>query len=294
MTLLKELGDRVVELRRSQGISRELLAKKSGLSARFLAEVESGRGNISLERLHDLCVALDIPLATLVESLPHARRNGKVRAQDPYASVLRLLSQCNSRQLQEARLWLSGQQEQKRKIVALIGLRGAGKSTIGRKVAATLKYRFVELDELIEKAAGLTLQNIFEVHGEDYYRSLEYDVLLSFLQQKRNAVLATGGGIVARQETYDLLRRNCMTFWLQALPQDHWNRVLKQDPRPMTNYPNAMEQLQNLLHSREALYSLADFTVDTSDLGMERSKRRIVEAVRGRKIARRGEGVRAR
>lgn len=291
MQLLKELGERVLELRRRRGISRETLAGKSGLSTRFLAEVESGRGNISLTRLQNLCVALEIPLATLVGSLSQARSNGKVRTRDEYASVLQLISECNHRQLQEVRLWLSSRTEQKRKIVALIGLRGAGKSTIGKKVARDLKYKFVELDDLIEKAAGLTLRNIFEVHGEEYYRSLEYEVLLKFLQQAGNTVLVTGGGIVTRSETYELLRQNCITFWLQAKPKDHWNRVLQQDPRPMTNYPNAMEQLQNLLYSRKALYSLANFTVDTSNLGIAKSKRRIVETVQR---MRKEEGLRSR
>src|SRR5262249_16915579 len=135
--------------------------------------------------------------------------------------------------------------------IALIGLRGAGKTTIGKKVASALRWKFVELDDRIEKTAGLTLQNIFEVHGEEYYRRLEREVLLDFLNDSKRAVLATGGGIVTREETYDLLRRHCVTFWLKAAPEDHWNRVLHQDPRPITNYPNAFTQLQNLLERRE-------------------------------------------
>jgi len=164
--------------------------------------------------------------------------------------------------------------------IALVGLRGAGKTTIGKKLAARLHRKFVELDELIEKAAGLTLQNIFEVHGEEYYRGLEYEVLLDLLSRNEPVVLATGGGLVSREETFRLLRQRCLTLWLKAKPKDHWNRVVKQDPRPITNYPNAFSQLQMLLQRREPLYSQADFVIDTSDLGINGSLKRIASYIK--------------
>lgn len=243
MTLLEQLGRRVGELRRERKQSREQLARKAGLSPRFLADVEAGRGNIAISRLHDLCTALDHPLSELMASLPDAQRTGNGS-------------------------W--------RRVVALVGLRGAGKTTIGRRVANRLRRKFVELDGLIEKAAGLTLPNIFEVHGEEYYRRLEHEVLAAFLEQKPEAVLATGGGLVTHADTFSLLRRNCVTFWLKADPADHWNRVLQQDPRPMAGDPNAMQQLQALLRRRESLYALADHTVDTSRLGLARSVTEVV------------------
>ena len=235
MAILEQLGHRIVELRKTRKLSRQKLAEKAGLSARFLAEVEAGRGNIAVSRLHDICIALQEPLASLVSSLPDAQRSGNKR------------------------------------VLALVGLRGAGKTTIGRRAAAKLRKSFVELDKLIEDAAGLTLQNIFEVHGEEYYRSLERSVLDSFLNKKPSAVLATGGGLVTHPDTYTLLRNKCMTVWLKAEPSDHWNRVLQQDPRPMSGDPNAMEQLQALLRRREPLYAQADYTVNTSQLGLQRS-----------------------
>lgn len=246
MTILEQLGRRISELRRARKTSREQLARKAGLSPRFLADVEAGRGNIAFSRLHDLCTALDQPLAKLINSLPEAQHSGNGR---------------------------------RRKVVALVGLRGAGKTTIGRRVASRLRRKFVELDLLIENAAGLTLPNIFEVHGEDYYRKLEHDVLTSFLKDQPTAVLSTGGGLVTHEDTYALLRQNCVTFWLRARPEDHWNRVLQQDPRPMAGDPNAMQQLRSILRAREPLYAMADYNIDTSDLGIPRSVKEIVSKI---------------
>lgn len=231
MKLLEDLGRRVTELRHGKGLSREQLARKAGLSPRFLAEVESGRGNIAISRLQDLCEALDTNLAAFMADLTR----------------------------EDARP------------LALLGLRGAGKTTLGKKIAARLHWKFVELDDVIEKAAGMRLQNIFEVHGEEYYRKLEYDALRDLLSHGGPCVIAAGGGIVTREDTYQLLRRHCKTVWLKADPEDHWNRVLKQDPRPMRNYPNAMKQLQTLLQNREALYSQAEHTISTSDLSVKQS-----------------------
>lgn len=253
--ILQELGERLKEIRRQKGLTREQLAEKAGISLRFLADVETGKGNISLNRLNDLAQALHIPLPFLLADLPSAG--------DP---LLSRLAHCSPEQLQEVQLWLLQKLEPPSKKIALIGLRGAGKTTIGKKLAVKLGWEFVELDERIEQKAGLTLQTLFEVHGEEYYRQLEYDTLRLFLQEPVSAVLATGGGIVMREETYALLRKHCYTIWLRANPKDHWNRVLRQDPRPMQNYPNAMEQLQTLLRRREPLYALADLHINTSRL----------------------------
>jgi XRE family aerobic/anaerobic benzoate catabolism transcriptional regulator len=235
MDILGQLGRSIVEMRRRKGLSREALARRAGLSPRFLAEVESGCGNIAFSRLHDVATALEEPLAALVASIPAAHHASGAK---------------------------------RKRVVALVGLRGAGKTTIGRKLAARLRRQFTELDALIEDTAGLTLPNIFEVHGESYYRQLEREVLESFLSGKTTAVLATGGGLVTNEDTYAFLRNNCVTIWLKAHPQDHWSRVLAQDPRPMAGDPNAMQNLQAILRRREPLYALADFAVDTSQLGL--------------------------
>ena len=174
MKFLEEFGRRVAELRRQQKISREELAKRSGLSARFLADVESGTGNLSLNKLAGLCEGLNTRPSLLLAGLP--RSSGSLMD-----SILSMIAQCDASQMKELELWLNAQLNQQMRIIALIGLRGAGKTTIGKKLARRLKLHFVELDDRIEKAAGLTLQNIFEVHGEEYYRQLEQDVLRNLI-----------------------------------------------------------------------------------------------------------------
>jgi XRE family aerobic/anaerobic benzoate catabolism transcriptional regulator len=151
-------------------------------------------------------------------------------------------------------------------IVALLGLRGAGKSTVGRALAARLGAEFIELDARIEEAAGLALAEIWELHGEAYYRKLEREGLAKILAGRPRAVLATGGGIVVEPATWDQLRRSTLTVWLRARPEVHWDRVIAQgDHRPMANDPLAMARLQSLLAEREAQYQTAQYTVDTSD-----------------------------
>lgn len=283
MEILKELGKRIRAARKEQGLTRAQLAKSSGLSARFLAEVEAGRGNLALTRLANLCEALHVPLSVLISKLPSATKiNGNKRAAngEVYSGILSQLSQCTSEQLSELKLWLATRLQSPKRVIAMVGLRGAGKTTIGKKLAKELAWEFIELDDLIEKAAGMTLQNIFEVHGEAYFRKLEYEVLIRSLSQNEKIVLAAGGGIVTQEKTYASLQKHCLTIWLKADPKDHWNRVLHQDPRPITNYPNAMQQLQNLLKRRESLYAQADFTVNTSAQSVGQSVKGIMRELR--------------
>jgi XRE family aerobic/anaerobic benzoate catabolism transcriptional regulator len=269
MEFLEQFGKRVTEARHQRKLSREQLATKSGLSARFLADVESGKGNLSILKLAALSKALEMTPSLLI---PSGNSND---------SIFSMISECDPGQLKELELWLKKRLNRRNQMVALIGLRGAGKTTIGKQLARRLKIRFVELDERIEKAAGLTLQNIFEVHGEEYYRQLEREVLMDLILQERRTVLATGGGIVTRNETYDLLHKNCYTVWLKAKPEDHWNRVLQQDPRPMTNQPDAFAQLQNILQRREPLYARANSMIDTSLTGIQGSVKAITESLAG-------------
>jgi XRE family aerobic/anaerobic benzoate catabolism transcriptional regulator len=156
--------------------------------------------------------------------------------------------------------------EPKSDVVALLGLRGAGKSTVGRALADRLGRSFVELDAHVENAAGLSLAEIWELHGEAYYRRLERDALAQIFEDTPRAVLATGGGIVAEPATWERLKRSALTVWLKARPEVHWDRVVAQgDRRPMANDPLAMERLRQLLVERDALYRQAHHTIDTSD-----------------------------
>lgn len=150
-------------------------------------------------------------------------------------------------------------------VVALVGLRGAGKSTIGARLAMKLALPFVEIDERIVEASGLGLDELFDLHGERYYRRLEGQVLRAILDAGASVVLAAGGGVVNEPATWRMLLERATVVWLRARPEDHWSRVVAQgDRRPMADNPGAMEELRALLAAREPVYSLAPISVDTS------------------------------
>ena len=165
--------------------------------------------------------------------------------------------------------------------MALLGLRGAGKSTVGAAAARRLGLPFIELDERVAERAGVSLGQIFELHGLAYYRRLSREELERILAAGEPAIVATGGGLVADHPTFDLLRRAAVTLWLKAKPQDHWSRVVAQgDARPMADRSGAMNELRALLRARRALYERAEHVVDTSALGLERSVDRVVRLAR--------------
>jgi len=239
--LLADLGARTRELRASRSYTLRELSVRSGLSTRFLAQVEAGTGNISVRNLASLAAAL----GTTPSALLAASRD-----------------------------------EAKHLVVALLGVRGAGKTTIGRRLAKRLRVPFVELDQRIERAAGLSLAELFRLHDEGYYRRLERATLEALLGDDRSAVVATGGGLVTSPETWSFLRRRALTVWLRAEPEDHWNRVVQQgDRRPMAEHPEAMAELRRLMASREPLYAQAAHTVDTSRLGVDGAVRAIEEVL---------------
>jgi XRE family aerobic/anaerobic benzoate catabolism transcriptional regulator len=238
--ILDGLGRRARALRAERALTIKELARRSGLSPRFLVQVESGHGNISVRKLAALAGALGTHAWAL---LGGREEDAATAVGGGAAGGLRL------------------------PVVALLGLRGAGKTTVGRLLARRLRVPFVELDHRVEQAAGLTLPEIFALHGEDYYRRLEREALTRLLEQGRRVVVAAGGGIVNSPETYALLRRGATTVWLRAHPEDHWNRVVQQgDRRPMADHPQAMAELRRLLAAREPMYAMADHTVDTSRL----------------------------
>lgn len=224
--LLATVGARIRSLRQRRGLSRRELSERSGVSERFLAQLESGQGNISLGRFADVAEALDTTPAELLAGAAPATNQTKI---------------------------------------ALLGVRGAGKSTIGARIAERRSVRFVEVDREIEATAGLKLAEIFEVHGEAYYRRLEREVLTRLLVGDEPMVLATGGSIVNDRENFALLQNRARTIWLKARPEDHWNRVIQQgDERPMAENPHAFAELRALLTARESLYASANLVVDTS------------------------------
>jgi len=228
--MLGSLASTVRAHRARRGLTRQALAGLSGLSPRFLARIESGHGNISLLRFCDLARALGVTPADLLREAS--------RPPGPF--------------------------------IALLGLRGAGKSTIGAALAARLGIPFRELDSLIEEELGMPLSQVFELHGESYCRRMERDILERFLDTTPAAVIATGGGIVTWPQSLSVLGRSCLTVWLRASAEDHWQRVVSQgDRRPMAGNPNAMNELRDLLAEREPLYRGSDLTIDTSAVGVE-------------------------
>jgi XRE family aerobic/anaerobic benzoate catabolism transcriptional regulator len=225
MSYLGSVGASVRAHRERRGWSRRELAEKSGVSERFLAQLELGDGNISLRRFAEVAHSLGTTPSALLA------------AADAPADT---------------------------RPIALLGVRGAGKSTIGAALAKKLDIPFVELDQRIEEAAGLPLGEVFAVHGEAYYRRVEREVLTQLLADRSMFVLATGGSIVNDPTNYAMLRSRCHTIWLRATPEDHWNRVVAQgDQRPMRENPHAFAELRALLAAREKLYARADHTVET-------------------------------
>ena len=255
---LHALGARVRSLRQGAGQSIQALARLAELSPRFLSELEAGRGNISVARLARIAAALGQPLQTLI---PVAAQDVSLRAR-----VWELLEACDTEDLEQLFAWLAARQrKQFARSIALVGVRGAGKSTIGKRVATRLRIPFVELDAQIEREAGMSLGELFALHGEGYYRRLEREAAEKLLASAPQVVLATGGSLVTHPETWGMLRRQCHTVWLKARANDHWNRVVAQgDLRPMVNNPSAKDELKSLLRAREPLYSQAELVMDTS------------------------------
>ncbi len=255
--LLEPLGRRVRALRQARGLSLRALAARGKVSTRFLGDLEAGRANISVVRLDAVARALD------------TTAGGLLRDAEPRAGAL------------------PG-------VIALLGIRGAGKSTIGEKLAARLGVAFLELDRLIEAEAGLALADIFALHGEAYYRRLETRVLERLLDDGKPLVLATGGGIVANAPAISLLERRALTVWLRATADDYWERVVRQgDERPIAGNPAARAELRRLVVEREPLYRRAALHVDTGRLGVAQSVETILrELGRGTRAtpSRRGRG----
>ena len=259
---LRLLGESVRAARARRGMTRKMLAADSGVSERFLAQLESGTGNASVLVLRQIARALDLPLKAL---LPEA----EAASPDLERSIelLQRLDPVTITKAREVLLSQFGGQDLRgrRDRIALIGLRGAGKSSVGRLLADKLRLPFFELDKRIEKASGLSLNMIFDMYGQSGFRRFERRCLDDLLSKEGRFVLATGGGLVSEPTTCDRLLSACYTVWLKATPQEHMSRVIAQgDMRPMTQSSEAMSDLERILTEREPLYRRADAVVDTS------------------------------
>lgn len=267
---LQQLGARVRDARTRHGLSRKALAAKSGVSERYLAQLESGQGNISILLLRQVAAALDTPLTELL-----GERDGHPIE---LTLLVQYLEKLSPKKLIQAKAILSsafGEQDplERRNRIALIGLRGAGKSTLGKGLAEHLGVPFIELDDEIEREAGVPSSEIFSLYGQNAYRRFEKRCLERIIEHHEHVVIAAGGGIVTEAPTYELLRSACYTVWVRATPEEHMQRVIAQgDLRPMHGREEAMADLRRILAERNELYGLADAIIDTSNKTVDASQ----------------------
>src|SRR3569832_299495 len=263
---LEQLGQRVRTMRALRGMSRKVLAKVSGISERYIAQLESGKGNVSIVLLRRVSNAMGAHLEDLI---PH---------QEPsldWAVIRELLRKASPSQISQAKDILAGQSvlQQRAKSfagIALIGLRGAGKSTLGKMLAKRIGWSFVELNKEIEAQNGLSVAEIIALYGQEGFRRMEQAALGQLLARKELMVLATGGGIVSEPVSFDLILSSFYTIWLKAEPEAHMRRVREQgDLRPMAGDASAMQELRAILVSREPFYAQARATLDTADLSVD-------------------------
>ena len=259
---LRQLGERVRVLRNQRGMTRKALAQHAKVSERYLAQLEAGLGNGSIILLRRIARAIGLPVTQLVQE-----------GAEPALDMV-LLSQFLERlppsALAEARNILlqrfsTPSEDTRRKRIALIGLRGGGKSTLGKLLAERLDVPFIELDREIEKRSGTTLSAIFDMFGQETFRRAEREALDDVLRKHSSFVVATSGSIVTEPGTLELLLASCLTVWVRAEPAEHMQRVMAQgDMRPMANSTRAMDDLVSILRSREPLYAKAEVALSTS------------------------------
>src|SRR6266849_8631533 len=262
------LGTRVRELRNRRGMTRKMVAREADVSERHLAQLEAGGGNVSIVLLRRIADALNVSLDELFAA----------EVEEPLEKRLihRFLDRLPAHRLEDVVFRLMrdfGPEEKVRRMrVALIGLRGAGKTTLGSRLAGESHVPFIEMDREIERDTGMPLAEIFALYGQSGYRAIEKRTLERVLNENERAVLSVGGGVVSEKETFDYLLSHCYTVWIKAQPEEHMTRVMAQgDFRAMAGNDQAMEDLRRILEAREPLYRQADMELDTSGTSAEES-----------------------
>lgn len=275
--MLRILGERVRAWRARRGMTRKALAIQSQVSERHLAQLEAGKGNISVLLLQQITGALNLPMSAFFqdERPAHAEIQliDQILARLPDAA----LADIRKRLIHDYGV-LEGERRQR---IALIGLRGAGKSTLGARLAKDLACPFVELDREVERLAGMGLSELFSLYGQAGYRRFERRALETTLKDNERVVIATGGSIVSESATFDLLLSSCYTVWLKATPEEHMSRVLAQgDLRPMAGNKAAMDDLNQILSGRAPLYGKADQSIDTSKQSFDKTLAQLVRCIK--------------
>jgi XRE family transcriptional regulator, aerobic/anaerobic benzoate catabolism transcriptional regulator len=273
---LVTLGNTVRELRQQRGLSRKSLAEVADVSERYLAQLESGTGNASIILLRRVADALNVRVTYLLDSDVSAER----------AQVSRFIDGLPENRMPDVMRRLvsdfGGDESVRRRRVALIGLRGAGKSTLGGALAREMRRPFIELDREIEREAGMPLSEVFMLYGQPGYRNLERHCLERLIGRQTALIVSVGGGVVSDMETYQVLLGNCFTVWIKASPAEHMSRVVAQgDTRPMRGHAQAMDDLKAILASREPQYARADVVIDTSGQAVAKSLAALRLAIHG-------------
>ena len=275
-SFIKLVGNQVQQARKQQRMSRRVLSEKSGVSQRTIVLLESGVGNISIALLFRLSTALGRPIQSFMVA-DTKEQSQALEIANQYLNT----TQINQQKIKDI-LNTDKNHDTKQKRICLIGLRGAGKSTLGKKLSLKTGTDFVELNDEIEALCGMSIQALMDLYGQEGYRKLEQEALVQITDRSDNIIIAAAGGVVNEEETYTYLLKHFHTAWLKATPEEHINRVREQgDERPMAGNPEAMTVLRSILISREADYQMADCTIDTSGQSVKDSTDDIVKAVRG-------------
>ena len=273
--LITRVGERVRKARERKGIPRRVLSEISGVSPRYLAQLEAGEGNISIGLLQRVAIALDHRIEWLMTE------------DDPWNSEALLVSDlyrsanAETRQRVMQLLRPESAKELRAQRICLIGLRGAGKTTLGQKAGDALNIPFVELNREIEEQSGMPVNEVMAFYGQEGYRKLEAQAVTRVIQTHDSMILAVAGGIVAAPDTYTTLLNRFHTIWIKASPTEHMERVRAQgDTRPMAGNPEAMKELKSILTSREALYEKAEVSLDTTGKPFEESLQELLDLIR--------------
>jgi XRE family aerobic/anaerobic benzoate catabolism transcriptional regulator len=267
---LRAFGERIRGERARRGMSRKLLADHAGISERYLTQLESGKGNVSIVLLRHIAAALGVPLIRLV-------------ADEPLSPEMEFLARLTPAQLKDvyASLTAAEANTSRTQRIALVGLRGAGKTTLGAAAAKKLRVPFFELDREVERLSGTSLGAMIEMYGQQAYRRYELQALQELLATQPRFVVATGGSLVSEPATYELLLRHCFTVWVRTTPKEHMQRVIDQgDLRPMAGSKQAMDDLRRILDERSELYGRADLVIDTTAKSEADSVRELISGSR--------------
>lgn len=275
IAFLTTVGERVRNARARRGMSRKILARDSGVSERYLAQLESGAGNISILLLRQIARAMDLPITDFL--------GDRAPLGVDLALLLRQMENLSAEQLQELQGFIRdrfGVAPGIKRHIALIGLRGAGKTTLGQNLAEKFGLQFIEMAKEIEVEAGVSLNEIFDLYGQSAYRRFERRALERITADPAPKVIATGGSLPSEPATYAHLLAHCFTIWLKARPEEHMGRVVAQgDLRPMSGQSEAMADLKRILTQREALYARADLAFDTAGKTAEQASAELIVAL---------------